>query len=106
MPRDWFDTHAAAYARNVSRLVVGVTLDIGDNEQGIEEKTVTIEALRNVTVGIDCAGIFASINVRDTDGGEWSLYSDGTIADDDDRTVGRHELRTSPFVPTKPAGVL
>lgn len=101
----WYDTFASAYARNIERIVAGRTLDVGDNERGIEEQTVEIAGVQSVVVGIDSDGIFAAINVYDTDGHGWSLYSDGTISDEDDQTVGRHELKTLPR-PTKPQGVL
>lgn len=93
---DRIDEFHAAYARNLSRLVAGMTLDIGDDEQGIEEKTVTVDRIRNVVVGVDSAGLFAGVTVRDTEGGEWVLYTDGTLADENDRTVGRHALRWTP----------
>ena len=105
MNRDWYDTHAAAYARNVGRLVAGATLDIGDYEQGIPERTVTIDRLKDVVVGIDSAGIFAALHVYDLNENIWTLYSDGTISEyETDQTVGRHELKTLPD--PAPQGVL
>jgi hypothetical protein len=101
----WYDTFHSAYARNIERIVVGTTLDVGDNERGIEEQTIEIARVQSVVVGIDTDGIFAAINVYDTEGHGWSLYQDGTVSDEDDQTVGRHELKTLP-APTKPAGVL
>jgi hypothetical protein len=102
---EWYDSFHAAYARNIERMVAGQTLDVGDNERSIEEQTVEIDRIHSVTVGIDAEGIFAAINVIDTEGNGWSLYQDGTISDEDDQTVGRHELKTLP-APTKPTGVL
>jgi len=96
MSRDWYDTIPGAYARNVGRIVGGVVLDIGDNEQGIREQTVTIERIIDVSVGIDSSGIFACLKVRDTDGGEWTLYVDGSVSDVEDQTVGRHTLTCAP----------
>jgi len=99
MSRDWYDTHHAAYARNVGRLVVGVEIEIGDDEQGIPERTVTISHLKDVLVGVDSAGIFAALHVYDLNQNIWTLYSDGTISEyETDVTVGRHELKTLPQV--------
>jgi hypothetical protein len=93
---DWLDTLPGAYARNVSRMVAGALLDIGDNERGIEERTVLVHRLRDVVVGIDSTGIFCCLTVVDTEGAQWSLYHDGSVHDDEDREVGRHTLKTSP----------
>lgn len=95
-PAPWYDEFHMSYARNISRTVVGAMLDVGDNERGIEEQTVEIARVQSVVVGIDSDGIFAAINVYDTDGQGWSLYSDGTVSNEDDQTVGRHELKTLP----------
>jgi hypothetical protein len=95
---DWFDSVPAAYARNLSRMLVGVSFDIGDNEQGITEETITVAKVGEISVGIDSAGIFCSVTVHDEDGRDWFLYGDGTIADTDDRTVGQHRLVTKPEV--------
>jgi hypothetical protein len=110
MARDWYDEFHPAYARNLGRLVAGITLDVepvvGWTPDGelTEPRTVTVERLASVTVGVDSAGIFAGLNVIDTDGDEWTLYTDGTISDSEDRTVGRHTLKTLP-APANAAGV-
>jgi hypothetical protein len=103
-PSPWFDEFHMSYARNISRMVVGHTLDVGDYEQGTEEQTIEIDRVKSVVVGIDSDGIFAAINVYDTQGHGWSLYSDGTVSDEHDHTVGRHELKTLP-TPTPPREV-
>ena len=98
MNTDWFDVVHGAYGRNLERMLAGLTLDIGDNETSVPEETVTIDKVSQLVVGIDSTGIFCSVGVRDTDGREWSLYNDGTIADLDDRVVGRHSFKTMPEV--------
>jgi hypothetical protein len=109
MAHDWYDEFHFAYARNLGRLVEGLELTVEVHVctwDGLltEPRTVTVERIANVTVGVDSAGIFAGLNVIDTDGGEWTLYTDGTISDSEDRTVGRHTLKTLP-APTNAAGV-
>jgi hypothetical protein len=111
MARDWYDEFHFAYARNLGRLVAGITLDVDsvvgwtpEDGEITEPRTFTVERLANVTVGVDSTGIFAGLNVIDTDGGKWTLYTDGTISDSEDRTVGRHTLKTLP-APTDAAGV-
>jgi hypothetical protein len=95
---EWFDVVHGAYGRNLERMLSGLTLDIGDNETSVPEETVTIDKVSQIVVGIDSTGIFCSVGVRDTDGREWSLYNDGSVADSDDRIVGRHSFKTMPEV--------
>jgi hypothetical protein len=110
MAHDWYDEFHFAYARNLGRLVAGITLDVepvvGWTPDGelTEPRSVTVERIANVTVGVDSAGIFAGLNVVDTQGDGWTLYTDGAISDSEDRTVGRHTLKTLP-APTDAAGV-
>ena len=94
---DWYDEIPATASPNVARIVEGTILDIGDNEQGINERTVTVDRLLNIAVGVDSEGMFAALHVADTDGGEWMLYSDGSICEyEADRAVGLHTLKTQP----------
>lgn len=93
---DWYDEYHPAYARNLGRMLAGRTLDVGDYERGIDEKTITIERVGIVTVGIDSEGLFCGVQVIDTDGATWTLFDDGNVSDSDDQQVGRHTFTSSP----------
>lgn len=95
---DWYDELDTSNASNLHRMVDGTILDIGDNEHGVNEKTTTVERIRNAAIGVDSEGLFVCVNVYDTDGDEWALYSDGAICDMHDRQVGWHKLKTLPRV--------
>ena len=82
MDAPWFDTHMAAYARNVQRIVEGTVLDIDDNRRGITEQTVTVDRLINLFVGIDSTGLFVRLNVMDEGGSVGTAYSDRSSHDD------------------------
>lgn len=93
----WYDVHHGAYARNLNRILAGQTLTVGDDEQGIQERTVTIDHVRSVIVGIDSDGLFVGVTVLDTEGDEITLYGDGTVTDEDDSKVGTHSFKTLPI---------
>jgi hypothetical protein len=91
---DWYDIHHGAYARNLNRVLAGQTFEIETGD------TVTIERVKEIAVGLDSYGIFAAVTIIDTEGGEWSLGSNGSISTAIGHVVGEHGLTT------KPAGVL
>jgi hypothetical protein len=91
----WWD-EAGGYFVNLGRILVGRKLSFGDEEAGQRERTIEIAHIDGVTVGIDSDGIFAGICIATTDGGELTLYNDGTICDGDDgENLGRHNLKAS-----------
>jgi hypothetical protein len=98
---DWYDTLTDP-APNLQRLVAGLELTVdartGWTPDGpvTEPRTLTVEKLCSVTVGVDSDGIFAGLNVLDEEGCEWTLYSDGSVADSEDVTVGKHGLKSLP----------
>jgi hypothetical protein len=94
------DEFHMAYARNLTRMLAGHFLTVGPEDR---EQVVCVDRIKDVTVGIDRDGLFAGVTVYDTNGGVWTLYTNGTIADDDDSTVGRHDLT---FESLRPQAVL
>lgn len=95
MTAEWFDTFYGLDAINVGRILAGQTLDIGG-------RTVKIDYVSEVIVGIDSDGLFVGVTVKDTYGVPWTLYNDGTVTDIDDNDVGRHAFRTQPVVDDAP----
>lgn len=87
-----YDEFHSAYARNLGRMLAGHFLTVGPEDR---EQVVCVDRVKHVTVGIDRDEIFVGIHVYDTNGTEWILYGDGTIADDDDSKVGRHDIKDS-----------
>ncbi len=109
----WWDEFHGAYARNIGRVLVGRRFT---QEPEADEFSMTpgydfaVARVSSVTVGIDSDGIFAGITVRDLTEAEWTFYSNGTVANGDDETVGTHSLALGPdpsqVVGRKPAGPL
>jgi hypothetical protein len=87
-----YDVHHAAYARNIGRLLHGHMVTVGPEH---DERLITIDRIKDVTVGIDRAGIFVGITVYDTAGSIWTVYGDGTIEDVDHQAAGRHDINWS-----------
>lgn len=96
MADPWYDDFHAAYARNLGRVLNGKTLTVNSTRDDGDDITLTVERIKNVTVGIDSKGIFAGITVVDTHGVEFTLYGDGSVTDDDDRVVGSHAVAWKP----------
>ena len=91
---DWYDVHHGVYARNVGRIMVGRRfVQESDETEGYD---FVVDRVSGVVVGIDSVGIFAGITVRDLAEREFTFYSNGTVADADDLTVGRHTLALGP----------
>ncbi len=96
---DWFDVHHGVYARNVGRIMEGRRFS---QEADADEFSMTagydftVHRVSGVLVGIDSAGIFAGITVRDTLEREFTFYANGTVVDGDDVQVGTHSLALGP----------
>ena len=92
---DWFDTFHGAYARNLNRILEGRVF-VQEADEELPGYLFTVERVTSVTVGLDSAGIFAGVTVCDYVGRAWTFYNDGTVADADDVTAGRHTLALGP----------
>ena len=74
----------------------------GDPELSEPAETILcVQRAVEVAAGIDSRGVFCGIVVEASVGpmlaganeaSRWTIYSNGTVADDDDRTIGRHTL--------------
>ncbi|HEY8723467.1 MAG TPA: hypothetical protein VIL92_06360 [Gaiellaceae bacterium] len=97
MGYDHYDEFHPAYARNTERLLKGRVLQIGDNERGIEERTICIDRLKGVGVGVDRDGLFSFVQIVTTDGETFTLLDNGQVEDAEERTVSYdHGIRNLP----------
>ena len=78
----WWDT--ASPCSNLEPMLRGRKLNVAGRQP-------VIQYVPAITVGIDSHGIFASIRVV-ADGTAYELHTDGSVHDEDDHEVGRHEF--------------
>lgn len=91
MERDrHYDEFPGAYARNLQRMLHGHLLTVGPEDR---EQVVTIDRIKDVSVGIDMHGIFVGIDIYDTEGNVWTLYGNGEIENVDHECVGKHDIK-------------
>ncbi len=88
----WYDRHAAG--ENLRKLLEGRTVTVtGDAELGQADGfTFAVSRVFAVVAGIDSRGPFAGFEVTCTHGVDYTLYVSGTVADEDDVTLGRYTL--------------
>ncbi len=99
---DHYDEFHGAFARNIGRILIGRRFrqepdaDEFAMTPGYDITVTELAGDHAVVVGIDSAGIFAGITVRDLTEIEWTFYADGRVVNGDDATVGTHQLALGP----------